>query len=136
MHFFDVSRRVVTGGATERRGARRRWVLRSLLGLAGLAWLVLIALLLLVHGLDRPWLKRHVQTLARDAAGVDIDYQSVQVRLFSGVVIDGLVVRSPAEVRGLAPDLLVVDRLEARWSPDPFSATDRRSSSSWSPASR
>ncbi len=116
MPLYEVSRRVVSGGARERSAGPRRWVLRTLLGLAGFAWLVVIALLILVHQLDRPWIKRHVQTIARDSAGVDVDYRSVRIALFSGVVVEGLVVHSPAEMRDLAPDLIAVDRVEARWS--------------------
>ena len=116
MRFHDVPWRGVSSDARGPRRALKRRALRPLLALAGLVWTVVIALLILVHSLDRPWLKRRVQELVRRSAGVDIDYRDVRVGLFSGVSIEGLVVRSPLEVRSLAPDLVAVDHLEARWS--------------------
>ena len=116
MRFHDVPWRGVSSDAREPRRALRRRVLRPLLALAGLVWAVVIAVLILVHSLDRPWLKRRLQELVRTSSGVDIDYREVRVALFSGVTIEGLVVRSPLEVRSLAIDLLAIDRVEARWS--------------------
>ena len=117
MRFHHVSRHLVASDTTGSRGVVRRWLRRSLWAIGGLVWLVVVALLIMVHELDRPWIKRHVQAIVHDAAGVDVDYRAVAIGLSSGAVIEGLVVHSPAEVRGLAPDLLVVDRVEARWSP-------------------
>jgi len=85
------------------------------MGLAGLAVLAVLVVLVVLHSLDRPWLKRRVQALAR-ASGVEVDYGAVRVGLLSGAEIDGLVVQSPAELRSLAPDLVRVGRVEARWS--------------------
>jgi translocation and assembly module TamB len=117
MHLYGLPWRDVSGDAPGRRRSLRRLVVRLILGLAGLVWGVVIVLLVVVHGLDQPWLKRHVQALARSSAGVDIDYRSVRVNLLSGATIDGLVVGSPPEVQAFAPDLLLVEHVEARWSP-------------------
>jgi len=99
-----------------RRGRWRRWVLRSLACLAGLVAFVAAAVLLLLHSLDRPWLKRRLQGLARTSAGVEIDYRAARVQWRSGAEIEGLVVQSPAEVRPFAPDLVRVGRVDVRWS--------------------
>jgi translocation and assembly module TamB len=116
MRFHGVPWRGLSGDARERPRALQQWVLRPLLALSGLVWAIVVALLILAHCLDLPWLKRRVQELARTAAGVDIDYRDIRVALLSGVAIEGLVVRSPLEVRNLAPDLLAVGHVEARWS--------------------
>jgi hypothetical protein len=116
MRFHGVPWRGVSIDAREYRRALKRWALRPLLAFFGLVWAVVIALLILVHGLNQPWLKRRVQAFARTSAGVDLDYRDVRVALLSGVALKGLVVRSPLEVRDLAPDLVAIDHLEAHWS--------------------
>ncbi len=115
MRFNGLRRRALTREAA--RPSRRRWAQRALLGLATFAALVVVAVVVLLHDLDQPWLKRRVQAMARASAGLDIDYASVRVALLSGAVVEGLVVQTPAEFRALAPDLAAVDHIEARWSP-------------------
>ena len=97
------------------RSGVRRWALRLAAGALGLVALLVCALLVVVHSLDRPWLKRRIQTIARTSGGVDIDYASVRLALFSGAAIDGLVVQSPSEVRAFAPELVRIDRVAVRW---------------------
>ncbi len=114
-----VRRSALVGGSSNearRSGAWRLWALRSLACLAGLVALVAVFVVALVHSLDRPWLKRRLQGLARTSAGVDIDYRAARVGWLSGAQIEGLVVQSPAEVRSFAPDLVRVGRVDARWS--------------------
>lgn len=91
-------------------------MLRSIACLAGLVALVAIAVLVLLHSLDRPWLKHRLQRLANTSAGVEIDYRVARIELLSGAHIEGLVVRSPVEVRRFAPDLVRVGTLDVRWS--------------------
>jgi hypothetical protein len=78
--------------------------------------LAVVAVVVVLRSLDRPWLKGHIQRLARSSAGVDIDYRTARVDLLSGATIEGVVVESPAEMRGVAPELLLVGRVEADWS--------------------
>jgi hypothetical protein len=94
----------------------RRWALRALAAVAALVTLAVVAVVVLLHSLDRPWLKGRIQGLARSSAGVDIDYRTARVDLLSGAVIEDLVVQSPVELRGVAPELLRVGRVEADWS--------------------
>ena len=94
----------------------RLWVVRSAAGLGGLLALVAVLAVVLLHSLNRAWLKLRLVRLVRTAASLDIDYDAARVDLFSGAHIDGLVVRSPAEFRAVAPDLVRVGRLDARWS--------------------
>ncbi len=84
--------------------------------MAAFAATVVLAVTVVLHSLDQPWLKRRVQALARASAGVDIDYRTVQVNLLSGLVLEGLVVRSPSELRAVAPDLVSVGRVQVGWS--------------------
>jgi hypothetical protein len=104
-----------TGSSNEppQRGRRLRWALGSV---ACLIALVAVALPVLLHSLDRPWFKRRVQEFVRTSASVEIDYRAARIDLLSGAEIEGLVVRSPVEVRPFAPDLVRVGRVAARWS--------------------
>ena len=91
-------------------------MLRALASLAGLLALVVVAVLVLLRSLDQPWLKGRLQRLVQTSAGVEIDYQALRVDPTSGLALEGLLVRSPAEVRAFAPELVRVGRAEARWS--------------------
>jgi hypothetical protein len=98
------------------RPSSRRLLRRSLACLgAGIAFIALAGLVLL-HGLDQPWIKRRLQGLVRTSAGVEVDYRAARIDLFGGAQIEGLVVRSPAEIRPFAPDFARIGRVDARWS--------------------
>jgi hypothetical protein len=87
--------------------------------LAGAVVLLLLlvgAAALLLRSLDRPWVKTRVQALVQGQAGVEIDYRAARGRLLGGLTLDGLVVRSPARFRAVAPLLLRVAHLEVAWS--------------------
>jgi translocation and assembly module TamB len=117
MRFLRSTRPPGPSDEPRRRGRWRRWVRRSFAGVAGLVVLVGMAVIVLLHSLDRPWLKRRLQGLVRTSAGVEIDYRVLRIELLSGAEIEGLVVQSPLEDRPFAPDLVRVGRVEARWSP-------------------
>ena len=102
-------------GAPARRGAVRTWAPRIGVAAGVLVVGAVGAVTVVLHSFDRPWLKHRVQAAVRSAGGVDIDYAHVGLDLFSGLEIDGLVVRSPAEVAPIAPEMLRVDRILARW---------------------
>jgi len=93
-----------------------RWCVRSLAAVASLATVVLVSALVLLHSLDRPWIKARLLARVRSAAGVDVRYRAVHVHLLDGIDIDGITVESPAAVRALAADLVSIGRLEVRWS--------------------
>src|SRR5512146_2165504 len=99
-------------------GARaRRWIGR-LAAIAGAAVAIVLAVAaFLLHELDAPWLKSRVVSLARAGSGLEIDYRTVRIRPLSGVAMEGLVVRTPPELRDLAPELARIGRLEVAWSP-------------------
>ncbi|HEY2735090.1 MAG TPA: hypothetical protein VGI70_13935, partial [Polyangiales bacterium] len=106
-------------GMKRDRTRRNRWLRRALTCLAGLAALLTLIVSMLVialHSFDRAWLKQRLQNVARTSARLDVDYRDIQIDLFSGAVIDGLVVRSPAEFRAAAPELLRIGHIAARWS--------------------
>jgi translocation and assembly module TamB len=88
----------------------------SLPALGACVAVIAFAELVLLHGLDQPWMKRRLQGLVCTSAGVEIDYRTARIDLFRGAQIEGLVVRSPPEVRPFAPDFVRVGRLDARWS--------------------
>ena len=90
--------------------------MRSFACLTGLVALALIAVLVLVHSLNQPWLKHRLQKLARTSAGVELDYRAARIAGLSEAEVEGLVIQSPAAVRPFAPHLVRVGRLDARWS--------------------
>ena len=94
----------------------RRWLARLALAVAALLVLVGVALAVVLGNLDRPWLKTRIRRLVRQSAGVELDYQALKLRPFSGIWLDGLVVATPEPLRGLAPELARVTHLEAVWS--------------------
>ena len=80
------------------RGRAWRWVRRFLALLGGLFAFVAAAFFVFAHSLDQTWLKRRLQGLVRTSVGVEIEYRAARTELLSGIEIEGLVVRSPAEV--------------------------------------
>src|SRR5690242_3499357 len=97
-----------------RRWTRWAWRALAVAAVSALA-LVVAAVTLLAH-LDQRWVKRGVRSLVRSRAGLEIDYSVARVAVLGGARIEGLVVRSPAELRAVAPELVRVGRVEAAWS--------------------
>ncbi|MFP2956834.1 hypothetical protein ACLEPN_03120 [Myxococcus sp. 1LA] len=100
---------------------RRRWA-RIIAGvlltlLVVLPALTLVAVVVVLHHLDHPWLKQPLVSKVEAATGIQLDYQTAHVALLSGLRLEGLVVRTPAPFQGAAPELLRVGLLEAHWSP-------------------
>ncbi len=105
-----------TAGLRRRgRPGRRGWPF--LAWLAGMVAAVAFGAVVIHHVFEPPWIKRHLQSFARSSVGLDIDYRALRLHLLTGAEIEGLVVRSPAELRPLAPDLARVDNAKAYWSP-------------------
>ncbi len=116
MRFLRSPRSTGSSDEPRRPGRRRRWVLRALACLVGLVTGIAVAAFVLLHSLDRPWLKRRLLALVRDSVGVEIDYRSARIEGLSRIEVEGLVVRSPAEVRPFAPDLVRIEQVNARVS--------------------
>ncbi|WP_338867803.1 hypothetical protein [Myxococcus stipitatus] len=99
---------------------RRRWA-RPLAGvllvLVGLPVLVLAAVVVALHHLDHPWMKQQLLPRVEAAAGLQVDYQTAHVALLSGLRLEGLVVRTPPPLHGIAPEMVRIGTVEARWSP-------------------
>ncbi|WP_323381888.1 hypothetical protein [Myxococcus dinghuensis] len=87
-----------------------------LLVLVGLPALALLAALIALHHLDAPWMKARILPLVEEASGLRVDYQQARVSLTSGARLEGVVVRNPAPLDVVAPELLRVAVLEAKWS--------------------
>jgi len=94
----------------------RRWVVRGLLGTGALIVAAVVAALVVLRSLDRPWIKSRIQGIARTAGGVDVDYSEARIAWLSGLDIEGLVVQSPSEFRRLAPELVHVDHIAVHWT--------------------
>jgi hypothetical protein len=116
MRFLPSARPLRSSDPLRNSRAWWRWGARTLAGLVGLVVIALVGAWVALHSLDRPWMKGRVQRLAITLAGVEIDYRAARVDLLSGAEIEGLVVRSPAEVARFAPDLVRVGRVDARFS--------------------
>lgn len=91
-------------------------MLGALACLVGLVAFLAVTVVILLDSLDRPWVKRRVQGLARASTGIEIDYRAARIEWLSGGEIDGLVVQSPAQLRRFAPDLVRIGRVQAHWS--------------------
>ena len=89
---------------------RRRWIWRALAALGALLALVVVAVLVILGNLERPWVKTRLQALARSSAGVEVDYAEARVRLLGGASLAGLVVRSHDG------ELVRAGAVEAEWS--------------------
>jgi translocation and assembly module TamB len=100
---------------SSRRLRMQRWLWRALGLCLALASLALVGGLVLLHSLDRAWLKQRLAALALAHSGLDVSYGAVEVRTWSDLEIRDLVVRSPAAVRGVAPELLRIRRLRVFW---------------------
>ncbi|WP_095989758.1 hypothetical protein [Cystobacter fuscus] len=102
-------------------GRPRRRLTRILAGvlllLVATPALVLVTAVVVLHGLDRPWLKQRIVSTVESVTGLRLDYQTAQVAVLSGLRLEGLVVRTPSPFQGVAPELLRVGALEAQWSP-------------------
>ncbi len=94
----------------------RKGVRRAAVALLALAVAVVLLATALLHSLDHPSIKRRIVAAVYDAAGLDVDYQSVRVSLLSGLEVDAVVVRSPSSLRDVAPDLAHIGRIEVGWS--------------------
>ncbi len=116
MRFLPSARPTRSSDPLRPGRAWRVWGARALAGLVGLFAVAAVAAWVALHSLDRPWMKDRVRRLARTIAGVEIDYRAARVDLLSGAEIEGLVVRSPAELQRFAPDLVRVGRVDARFS--------------------
>ncbi|HTU58070.1 MAG TPA: hypothetical protein VMF89_06545, partial [Polyangiales bacterium] len=94
----------------------KTWLLRGFLASLGLCLLLIAAVLLTLHSLDRSWIKPRIQALVLQQRGFEIDYRTAQFRELAGLVIEDLVVRSPLPVRSTSPDFLRVGRLRLSWT--------------------
>ena len=98
------------------RGSVKAWLLRGIIASLGLCLLLVAAALLILHSLDRSWIKPRVQALVLNRQGLEIDYHSAQFRELTGLTLQGLVVRSPQPVRSAAPVFLRAGRVHLRWT--------------------
>ena len=95
---------------------RRRWLRRTAQGVGWLLVVLVALVVVVVHSLDRPWVKGRLQHLVAAASGLEFDYAATRVRLFSGLEVDGVVVASPPAFRGWSPSLMRVGKVEVGWS--------------------
>ncbi|ATB32872.1 hypothetical protein [Melittangium boletus] len=104
-------------GAGRPRQRLARIIAGALLILVATLALVLVTAVVALHLLDRPWLKQRIVSRVEAATGLRLDYQTAQLAVFSGLRLEGLVVRTPSPFQGVAPELLRIGTLEAQWSP-------------------
>lgn len=104
-------------GAGRSRRRLTRIIAGVLLGLVATLALVLITAVAALHNLGHPWLKQRIVSRAEAATGLQLDYQTAQIAVFSGLRLEGLVVRTPPPFQSVAPEVLRVGTLEVEWSP-------------------
>lgn len=79
--------------------------------------LVLATVVAALHNLGHPWLKQRIVSRVEASTGLQLDYQTAQVSVLSGLRLEGLVVRTPPPFQSVAPELLRLGTLEVQWSP-------------------
>ena len=104
-------------GAGRPRRRSARIIAGVLLTLGATLALALITVVAALHNLGHPWLKQRIVSRVEAATGLQLDYQTAQVAVLSGLRLEGLVVRTPSPFQAIAPELLRVGTLEAQWSP-------------------
>jgi translocation and assembly module TamB len=104
-------------GAGRPRRRLARIIAGVLLGLVATLALVLITAVAALHNLGLPWLKQRIVSRVEAATGLQLDYQTAQIAVLSGLRLEGLVVRTPSPFQSIAPELLRVGTLEVQWSP-------------------
>ena len=113
-------------GAGRPRRRLARIIAGALLALVAALALVLVTAVAALHLLDHPWLKQRIVSRVEAATGLQLDYQTAQVAVLSGLRLEGLVVRTPSPFQGVAPELLRVGSLEVQWSPGALLSGTRR----------
>jgi len=99
------------GSADPSRPTRGLW-LRVVLGvLIGFVVLFACVLWLLTH-LEHPSVKSRVEAALSGAVGTELTYDRLSISPFSGLVVEGLVLETPASLRAHAAEMLRLDRLE------------------------
>jgi len=98
------------------RRSLKAWLLRGVIASLGLCLLLFAGALLILHSLDRSWIKPRIQALLLKHQGLEVDYRSAQFRELAGLTLQELVVRSPPAVRTAAPVLLRAGRVQLRWT--------------------
>src|SRR5215471_8382747 len=94
---------------------RRRWMLRLLLGFVGLLLVLVVGAFLVLANLDAGPIKSFVRGKAR-AQGIDLDYDQAGAG-WGGAHLAGVRVLSPPADAALAPELVRIGSIDARWSP-------------------
>ncbi|AKV00410.1 hypothetical protein AKJ09_07073 [Labilithrix luteola] len=111
---------------SRRRARVGRWVLRGLVALGALVVLLVASVFAILQNLERPVVKRRIQSAVQSTMGIEIDYRAIRFTLLHGLAVDDVVVRSPAEFRSIAPELARIGHVEARWSMALFTGAGRR----------
>ena len=71
---------------------------------------------LLLRNLDTSYIKTRLRNLARDEAGLDLDYGSAHVDVFSGIVLKSFTVAQPPALRPIAPTLMQAGMIQLGWT--------------------
>ena len=94
----------------------RRWGRRAAWALTVVAVVAIAALVVVVRALDQPWLKRRIVAMAKQSTGLDVDWTTTHVALFSGLRVERLTVQTPPALRAVAPEFVRVDGLDVTWT--------------------
>jgi translocation and assembly module TamB len=81
-----------------------------------LVLLVVIAALLIFRNLDTSWIKTRLRNIVAAEAGLELDYETAQVDVFSGIILKNFAVAQPPELRAVAPELMHAGMITLGWS--------------------
>jgi hypothetical protein len=103
-------------GSEPKRRSGWRLARRILIGLFVLGALGATALYLVVRNLDARVVKTSLRDLVRSQSGLELDYETAEARILSGLRLTNVTVASPPEVRAIAPLVLRAESLDLGWS--------------------
>ena len=103
--------------ATKRKRRSGWWILRHFAGALLLVVCVgALGVQLVVNNLDADIVKGRLHALVQSRAGLELDYESAEAGIFSGLALENLVVASPPAYREIAPVLLRAEHIRLGWS--------------------
>src|SRR5689334_10860463 len=93
-----------------------RYLRRTAYVLVGLIVLVVGAVIVIAHNLDSNLIRRQLQGLVKEQAGLTLDYKSASVQILHGLTLGDVTIEQPEEYRAAAPLLLSVRQVSLGWA--------------------
>ena len=93
-----------------------RYLRRTAYVLLGLIVLVVAAVIVIAKNLDSDLIRRRLQSLVKEQAGLTLDYKTASVQILHGLTLGDVTIEQPEEFRAAAPLLLSVKQVSLGWA--------------------